>query len=338
MNARTVGLLTAVGLLLALPLGASAQAGLTVLGRTYDADSDVSVTNAIVTLEGYGSTLTNDEGRFRFRGVAEGTYTLRIEAFGYESYTSSLAVTTDTTLELPLEIAPLPIDSIVVEARSVDFQGRVRDPVRDFYLVDAQILMRGRDPVWTDTHGRFDLDNLAEGVAVNLTIRAFGYLPIDTTFVPDDSDRYTFELTHDAFAQAMIDVQVRRIAEHAGGRAVFGRGVMDRADVLRYSGAHTASSMLEFELPARMLSRVICTFVDDRSTDGAGSAIAEEIAQATLHQMVPEEIERVELLQFGGVRNPPLMLQIYTRSFIMEMATKNLPLRTPTISPLGGCL
>jgi hypothetical protein len=328
----------ALGRLTILPGGSAAQAGVTVLGRAFDGDTDVGVQNVIVTLEGYGSTLTNTEGRFRFRGVAPGGYILRVEGFGYATVSLTVQLNADTSLDLPLEAAPLPIDSIVVEAGSVDLRGRVRDPARDFYLVDAQVLTRGRDPLWTDTQGRYELKDQPEGVPVSVTIRAFGYLPVDTTLVPDDDERYVFELVRDAFAEAMIDTQVRRIADHAGGRLTFGRGTMDRAEVLRYAGSHTVSTMLEFEYPQATLSRIVCTFIDDRQADGAGGALGGEMAAATLGRLVPEEIERVELLQFGGVRSPPLMLQIYTRSFIMEMATKNLPLRTPTITPFGGCL
>jgi hypothetical protein len=187
--------IAALGLFAALPASAWAQA---------EADSDVSVQNAIVTLEGYGSTLTNTEGRFRFRGVAAGDYTLRVDAFGYATLSRSVSVAAemDVTMELPLEPSPVPLDAIVVEAGTLDFNGRVRDPVRDFIVVDAQVLVRGRDPVWTDTHGRFDVDDPPEGVPVRMTVRAFGYLPIDTAFIPDDDERYVFDLAHDPFAEA----------------------------------------------------------------------------------------------------------------------------------------
>jgi hypothetical protein len=245
----------------------------------------------------------------------------------------------DLEVEVPLEAAPLPLDSIVVEARDIDFHGRVRDPARGFYIVDAQVLLRGRDPVWTDTHGRFDLDDLPEGVPVSVTIRAFGYLPVDTVFTPDDDERYTFELARDAFAEAMIDMQVRRIDARAGGRlTAFLGGFLDRAQVLAYSGSHTASTMMQFRYPQRILGRIACTFVDDRQTAGSNGPLAREIAEATLGHLLPEEIERVELLEFPEVQGRPLMLQIYTRSFVMEMSTRDLQLRSPMITPFGICL
>jgi len=334
-------LLAALGLTLVFPAMVSAQAGVALLGRATDAGTDVSVQNAIVTLEGHGSTLTNTEGGFRFRGVAPGDYTLRVEAFGYATQSLSLSVVGDTTLALPLEPAPVPIDAIVVEAGTLDFHGGVRDAVRDFVIVDAQVLSRGRETVWTDTHGRFDLDDLPEGVPVSVTIRAFGYLPVDTTFIPDDDERHDFDLRRDAFAEAMIAMQVRRIDERAGGRVAFGRGVMDREEVLRYTGSHTASTMLDFELPAQTRERIHCVFLDERRIDGSfPPGVGDEIADFILGHTLPEEIERVELLQFDQPKvdgRRPLMLQIYTRSFIMEMATQGLRLRHPTITIGGQC-
>ncbi|MDH3206620.1 MAG: carboxypeptidase-like regulatory domain-containing protein [Gemmatimonadota bacterium] len=335
---KPAGLLLLIGLLSNFPDAAFAQAGFTLLGRAYEASSDLGVQNGIATLEGYGSTLTNTEGRFRFRNVAPGEYTLRVEAFGYAPVSLSLAVEADAAVDVPLAPAPVPLDPIVVEAGTLDYQGRVRDPARDFYLVDAQVIARGRDPLWTDTQGRFDLKDVPEGVPLNLTIRAFGYLPIDTTFVPDDETRYDFELRRDAFSEAMIEMQLRRIDEQGRGRLTVGRGVMDRQRIVRYAGSATVSSMLEFEYPERTLERIVCTFIDDRPVDGGFGALAPEMARVILEHLLPEEIERLEMLQFDSAAGRPLMLQIYTRSFIMAMATQNVSLRTPAITPFGRCI
>lgn len=324
----------------ALPSTAAAQAGAAVLGRVYDADTDAAVQNALVTLEGFGSTLTDPDGRFRFRGVTLGTYTLRVEGFSYAPASEQIEVDGDVTIDVPLGSAPLPLDSIVVEAGTVDYHGRVRDAGRDFSLVDAQVLVRGREPIWTDSHGRFDLANLPADVPVSFAVRAFGYLPVDTVLIPDDGQRYDFDLQRDAFSEAMIAMQVRRLEQRAGGRVMTGQGVLDRAEVLRYAtGAHTAGTMLAFEYPERTLRRIVCTFLDERQIDvvpGMGS----EIAEAILGHTLPEEIERVELLQFDTPRTPdgkPLILQAYTRSFIMAMSTQELALRERTLTAFGQC-
>ncbi len=325
-------------LLLALtPLAGTAQAGVTVLGTLTDADSDAPVGSAIVTLVGVVSTMSTPDGAFRFRGIAAGEYTLRVEGFGYETLEQQVDLTTDVTLALALEAAPLAIDGIVVEAGTLDFEGRVRDPVRDFTVVDAEIVMDGREPIWTDARGRFDLDRVPEGAPLHLTVRAFGYFPIDTTFVPDDEGRYDFDLQRDAFAEAMVQVQVRRLEERAGGRLTSAFGVMDRSEILRYSGSHTAATMLEFDLPQRIRDRIICLFVDERHVD-AGPSSRAELRNAVLGHTLPEEIERVEVLVFDSAVGRPIMLRVYTRTFLMAMTTQEIPLRQPTVTPTGECL
>jgi Carboxypeptidase regulatory-like domain len=325
-----------LALLAVLPAAAAAQ-GVPLLGRVYDADTDAAVANAIVTVEGVGSTLTGDAGAFRFRGIEPGTYTLRVEAFSYAMRSIEVDVDGGATVEIALESAPLTLDSIVVEAGTVDYHGRVHDPVNDFYLVDAQAIVRGREPVWTDSHGRFDLDDLPEGVPVSVSVRAFGYLPIDTTFVPDGEGRYTFDLEADAFAAALVAPQIRKIEDRAGGRPMAGKGVMDRREILRYaSGAHSVTSMLDFEYPQRTLDRILCTFIDEQQV-GVNPTTGAEIVAFSLDHAYPEEIERMELLQFDTAQGRPLILQIYTRSFIMAMTTQDIPLKERTITPFGQC-
>ena len=171
-------------------------------------------------------------------------------------------------------------------------------------------------------------------VPVSLSVRAFGYLPIDTTFVPDDEERYDFELEPDDFAAAVTAVQIRRLDERAGGRLMTAWG-LDRRAILRYSGSHTALTMMQFNLPAHILRRVTCTFLDERLLD-ISSTMGKEVRDAILTHTLPEEIERVELLTFDNLLGRPVMMQMYTRSFIAAMTTQDVPLRTPTILRQGN--
>lgn len=322
---------------LLLPSSAAAQAGSAVLGRITEAGGDVAVENAIVTIDGVGSTLTTPEGTFRFRGVPDGDHQVRVEAFGYSDLTVAMSLSADTMLTLEMEPAPVEVDGILVEAGTLDYEGRVRDPERDFTVVDAQVIAQGRDPVWTDTHGRFDLEDVPEGVPLSFSIRAFGYMPIDTTLVPDDEKRYEFHLTRDAFAEAMIGMQIRRLEERAGGRVMAGQGVLDREEVLRYAGAHTAATMLEFRYPERIGRRIACVVIDDNQVD-VSATMGREISDFVLGHTLPEEIERVELLVWDALEGRPIMLRIYTRSFIMAMSRGDVTLREPTMTPSGQCL
>jgi hypothetical protein len=131
-------------------------------------------------------------------------------------------------------------------------------------------------------------------------------------------------------------VQVRRLEERAGGRLMTGRGSMDRSEILRYTGSHTASTMMQFNFPQRTLDRISCAFLDERQLDVSAS-MGGEIADFVLGQTLPEEIERLELLLFQTAVGEVVMLQVYTRSFIMAMSTQGFALRTPTVAATGQC-
>ena len=90
---------------------------------------------------------------------------------------------------------------------------------------------------------------------------------------------------------------------------------MDRDRVLRYAGGHTVATMLEWEYGRRM-SSVRCLLVNEKPwlTDWQ---------PWTLFHILPEDLERVELL-FDGQ-----MMRIYTREFMREMIGGDVELRTP---------
>ncbi len=62
-----------------IPMPALAQIGVVVEGRVYDARSGSGIQNAVVTLEGHGSTLSSGLGTFRFSDVEPGDYILRAQ-------------------------------------------------------------------------------------------------------------------------------------------------------------------------------------------------------------------------------------------------------------------
>lgn len=62
--------------------------------------------------------MTDDEGRFRFRGVPEGTYRLYVDAPGYRRMSDTVLVPAEGELELilPLSEDPIPLEPIIVTA------------------------------------------------------------------------------------------------------------------------------------------------------------------------------------------------------------------------------
>ena len=66
--------------------------------RVFDASGGTAIRNALIDLQGHGSTLTAEGGYFRFEDVRSGAYTLRVDAFGFAVDSLALAVAADTTL------------------------------------------------------------------------------------------------------------------------------------------------------------------------------------------------------------------------------------------------
>ena len=313
-----------------IPVPALAQIGVIVEGRVYDARSGSSVQNAVVTLEGHGSTLSSGLGTFRFSGVEPGVYVLRVEGFGYVDYTTSVSVVRYAIVSVPLEAAPFALDSIVVEVRTLDFDGRVRDPTLDYLVVDAQVLSDQGHEEWTNTRGRFDLDDVFEGTPLHLVIRAFGYLQLDTIFVPDDEERYEFNLVTDPFMERMIAFQVQRLEDRAGELLYQFRPALNRAELTRYAGFGTVQSIMEARYPMAILTNVECIVLDEEWIRTAWQR------RLVLQNTIPEELERIELLEFPGPGRT-FQLRIYTRAFFQELVAGTQPVRTAAVMAGGVC-
>ena len=313
---HSAGVVATLSLAAIVPAPALAQTAVVVQGRVFDAGTGSAIQNAIVELEGHGATLTSDDGTFRFTGVPTGGYTLRVVGFGYAPQRRFLAVEGDTTVSVALEVEPLPLDSLIVEPRLIDMEGLVRDPTRDLNVVDAEILTSQTEPGWTGAHGRFELEDVLAEVPLRVVVRAFGYLPLDTILIPDEHESYLFEVQPDSLVERMIEMQVQRLEERASPRRSVLMRPMTRERLLRYAGRLTIADMLEWEY-GRRLRRVKCVLINEEQLAGAWQP-------SSLFHILPEDVERIEFL-FDGA-----MLRIYTREFMREMISREVPLRTPS--------
>lgn len=293
-----------------------------VQGRIVEAAGTAGIALATVELEGVGSTLTSDSGAFRFEDVQPGGYTLRIVAFGYVSHSQYLVAERDTTLTVALQPSPLRIDSLLIELRSVAIRGEVRDREKEFSLVDIAVMTDQGVATRTDENGRFQFGRVIEGVPLHVTVRAFGYLPLDTIVHPREGTSYTLEVQADPVIEAMVAVQVERLARRAAPRFAVGFRNLNRERLLRYAGSHALWDVLLWELGERRLDRVACVVIDERPYS-AGPEV-----RAQLLHMLPEELERIEFMFRGA------MLRVYTREFMQHMIALDLELRRPFM--VGG--
>jgi hypothetical protein len=311
---------------LAMVADVRAQTVASVAGRVVGADAPAGIPNATVELIGQAAVLTTPDGRFRIDGVPLREYVLRVSALGYATVTRFVDVQADVVVELALDIAPLSLDSLLVVAREIDFDGRVLDPVRDTPVMDALVLTDQGHEEWSNHRGHFDIDDVIEGAPLRVRVRAFGYLPIDTTLIADDDGRHDFDLVRDTLVERMIAVQTHRIEQRAGDNMYQYRPPFDRDALARYSSSSNVASIMESKYPLNILRRVVCVLVDERHIQ------TDDERRAVLLNMFAQEIERMELLEFaveGGRR--AFMLRIYTRSFYQQLIALDLPLRRAAI-------
>lgn len=313
----------------ALPPTLLAQDGIEFRGQIVDATSGFPVSNALVSLIGHGAVLTSEQGRFRFVVDEPGDYTLVVEALGYSRLELPVSLSSDVDLSLPVEPAPLLLDTIVVELETLDFDGRVRDPRLEARVYDAHVRSDQGHDEWTSLTGRFNLDDVYENVPLRMMVNGFGYMPLDTTFIPDDRERYVFDLLPDPVGQRMIEVQTLRLSERTRSGRWYRphrslRSEVSREDMARSVSDGSLQTVLEATYPLHVLRRVSCFLIDERPTNSRAERTA--VLQGTLVQ----ELERIELLEFPG-QNGALMFCVYRRRFFQELVATNRELRTPLL-------
>jgi hypothetical protein len=304
----------------ALPNGGVAQVGAPVIGRVVEVGSNVPIAAAVVELLGYGATLTSREGTFLFDGVGAGTHTMRVTAYGYVPDERQVTVGDFTVVDFELRIAPVAIDSLTVDVRVGELEGRVRDARNDFAIVDALIFTRS-GMIETDDHGRFRIESVPENQPVPLRVQAFGYVPVDTVLLPVKDSVYQFELEEDLEVRALIDAQVERLEERVGFRWAAMLKPLNREDLIGYAGSATMWDVLLFRYE-RWLDQVKCVVLDEQVIGLKSGPIHNTLysAQAAMVSLVPEEVERVEFHAFGGTFGASIM-RVYTRDFMSAMVS-----------------
>lgn len=290
----------------------TAQEVFVVEGRVLDAEANRGLQNAVVTLEGHRPILTGTGGEFRYADVEGGEYLLRVEAFGYRAFSRSVRVRDDVTLAVALETAPFVLDSLVVAPRQVEVDGRVRDPAKDLSLKGVDVRTSRGEEVRTNGRGRFEVSGW-EGIGLLLQVRAFGYLPLDTVISPGPEETFVFDVDPDRLVERMIEAEIRRIEDRAGGRLAITMRPLNRDDLLRYRSLPLID-VLRHEYGGRV--RLGCVILDER-------ALTPATADGVIRTMLAQDVERLEFLFRGR------MLRIYTREFMRTMLGGGIELRQP---------
>lgn len=317
------GFLLIVGTAAALAVPLQAQDTYSLSGRVIEEGTSNGIPGATVEIENreiLGTGSTGPDGGFLFEGIEPGGYTVRVAALGYSPVSLYVVADEDTALEISLSISPIPLDSLAVDARSVDIGGRVVDESAGLALVGAAVLTDQGRATATDGNGRFELEGVLADIPLLVVVRAFGYQPLAATVVPAEDGEYEFELERDPAVQRAIDVEVERIEERASRYP----------SVLRSVGSERLESLAELTLGdalrvenGSLLERVRCAVLDERQV------ASRWMVDVLLSTTVPQEVERVEFL--SAPADPDfVMMRVYTRDFIRKMIASDVELRRPT--------
>jgi len=322
MNQRRTGLHRRAARSLGIALAAIGTAASPLLaqvdvrGRVIERGTGNAVDGASIQLGGLPVVVTTQAGEFRFRDVEPGRYELRVRALGYADHEQVLLVRRDTALSIELEVAPVPLDTIGVEGRTVTVRGLVREKGTRLGLIDVEILSSVNRSANTNAAGRFKLTRVPADLPVALQARGFGYLPFDTVVASPRDTTLTFDLDQDPLVQRAISVQVERLDTRSRPYRTPLMPVLDREELLRNIDT-TALDLIKFKY-GFFLGRVACILIDDRQSYNGLEQLA---------LFLPDELERIEVLERGA------MLRIYTRDYIRKMIGGGVTLARPSMAP-----
>ena len=305
-------------------------------GRVYDpASNGAAVQNATITLVGRGGTLSDGDGAFAFRGLRPGRYELRVTALGYAGLSVALDLVRDTTLSLPLQRNPIQLGDVGVVLDRIDFDGRVRDPRRaNAWISGAEVVSDQGHSERSNLFGRFDLDDVFDGPPLRLVISAFRYLPLDTTFVPDDDERRSFDLIPDPVMERMISEYVTRLDERAEAHIYNEyKAPLNRLDLASMRLNTTLREVLERKYSLKRIQSIGCMFLDEHEY----RFISQEHRNSVFEGTFANDIERIELLEFPEAGS---MLRVYTRYFFQNHVGGTGKLATPmmVVTPYGASM
>ncbi|MDX1568302.1 MAG: carboxypeptidase-like regulatory domain-containing protein [Longimicrobiales bacterium] len=284
--------------------------GFTVEGRVVEGNATAGIRGATLELEGPSlhTTLSGADGRFRFEGVEPGGYAVRVLRRGYRPRSQYVFVDEDMALILPLDAAP------ALEERAgagrpggggVALRGVVREGRWGLPLPDVEVLTDLGTGTRTGARGGFLLGGSSRGRPVWVSVRAFGYMPLDTILRAGGGTFHDLKLNPDLEVQRRIrrevDVLGRSSGAHRGSHGGLGR------EALLASDAPTLAGVLRTHY-GDVSNRISCVLLDEGAVEKS----------TQLLKLVPGRIQQVDLLPHPG-EPENLVARVYTRRFVRDL-------------------
>jgi hypothetical protein len=272
-----------------------------------------------VRLLGRTFRITGTDGGFRFAGMAPGRLTVVVEALGCEPHQSVLTLRADTTVVFTLGERPIPLDTIVAEARTVTLRGVVVERGTGRRVIGADVFVRPVAETETGATGGFTVRRITPGWPLVVQVEALGLKPGHAELAPERDTTIAFELEPDPIGLKLINTQVARIQQRTAS-AGYARDVVTRAQLL-VSLAATPLEVVRSRLRLD-IDRVRCVFIDEQFQEQGIKAL----------ELYPlDMIYRIESLGRGT------MVRVYTERFVQWMIERRVTLGpVVTVPGTGG--
>lgn len=181
---KALGVRWAVVLLSLFLLAGCGRQGARISGVVTSAEGSNPVPGISVHVEGQAVT-TNDEGQYELADLDPGTYTIRVEAEGYEAWSREVVLKAGSTYLLDIALSP-------VRQSYGQVRGTIRDAQTGDPVAGVAISLAGEDRV-TDEQGRFTFDQVPLGEQA-LLVSKQGYKPVDRGVIVPEEGPLVLEL------------------------------------------------------------------------------------------------------------------------------------------------
>jgi len=270
--------------------------GFTLSGQVVEITNATWIGGATVTLSGRPPFISNQKGQFRFEDVPAGNHTIRVQAMGYRSQDVSLTISGDTGMVVEMEVDPIRLDSLLVEAGFINLRGTVVDAATGSRIPEARV-RAGRAPeTFATSRGAFRVKDLPRGSSIPILVDAFKYLPVRIALITDRDTTLTIPMEADPVSVRFFEHTLNELEIRSRGVGL-SRMQLNRR-YIQMLPSRSVYQLLKWRLRRNFTSD--CVFVDEIKFPFA----------EVLESYQAGEVERIEI--FGGGQ----MIRVYTQEFV----------------------
>ncbi len=291
-------------LLWTAPSGAQVPA-FTVSGRVVEGVHSTWVGGATVRLSGRSVFITDSDGSFRFTDVAPGPYALTVEAMGYRPRELTFVVHADTAIQVEMEVDPIRLDSLLVEAGTITLKGRVTDGLTGRRIPEARVQAGRTHQDYTTSGGSFRIKKLPRGHSIPIVVTAYKYLPARISIITEKDTTLSIELEQDSLGIRLFTIAEQalqlRTAPVPLSLLAFNRDFLERAP------GRSVYDVIKWRIGRDF--RTQCLFIDEIKQFDTG----------ILYSYTAGEIERIEVFERGR------MIRVYTQFYMARNLGRSKP-------------